>query len=342
MKNESLGQEVAEEMLKISQSKEHYNLFRKASGCSCGPDCNCEAKSCPCAKADKKCDSKCPACKSETELKDKEASPLEEISQLLVQASELLETQELHSYSALTLQTLGSILIEAKKDEEKEEEEEKEDEDDVNDIKFLADELEPMPMEEYLDGLDNDPEYELLNKLMEDDDLRREMDQVALHQRKDKQLEDLDSYLADDFNDARHHKKDMDLEDPDLEGIVSDKTLESHRDLMKLLEQWDEEAAPETVFGEPLTFSDNLRETDLGDPDPTMLPEALPSIHDIHNRPTMHSPHGFDLEQGPLPLKEIFPKSLAFKKLDEWILKNAEDDEDFEDEDDEEEEKDEE
>ena len=262
MKNEELiGNLVALEMNKISNSTDHSKLFyKKASECS--EDCDCEK--CKESKKDK------------NEL-------ISEATNLILEASEILEKHNLKKASKASIVILNNSLNKLAQL-------------DSNDIKVkeLLDPSsktvteEPFSMEQSLEELESDPDYELLDKVLSNKTLTKQFDKEQLHDRVEEELEQLslDNYFdssedkIDEFlsleNETDPDQLNLDL--PESEMPMSDKLSEKEAELLDLL--------------------DSLSESENLSTDKTQLSPTLPS-----------------------PGNEQL--NFAFEELDKWIKKNS-------------------
>lgn len=111
---ENFANDIAAKMGNILSSKEHQNLFKKASDQTCcNNDCKCSSESCPCKKDKKTCSKSCGSCSSK-----KEAT--QNILSRLLRLSEALDQQGFEKQASTILKVFAALhrfdSIEALKD----------------------------------------------------------------------------------------------------------------------------------------------------------------------------------------------------------------------------------
>ena len=100
---ENFANDIAAKMENILSSKEHQNLFKKASDQTCcNNDCKCSAESCPCKKDKKSCSKSCGSCSSKKEA-------MQNVLSRLLRLSEALDQQGFEKQASTVLKVFAKL-----------------------------------------------------------------------------------------------------------------------------------------------------------------------------------------------------------------------------------------
>jgi hypothetical protein len=100
---ENFANDIAVKMGNILSSKEHQNLFKKASDQTCcNNDCKCSSESCPCKKDKKTCSKSCGSCSSKKEA-------MQNVLSRLLRLSEALDQQGFEKQASTVLKIFAKL-----------------------------------------------------------------------------------------------------------------------------------------------------------------------------------------------------------------------------------------
>lgn len=366
MKSNGIGAQVALEMSRIVEDPEYIKLFgkRAALSCKCSGMCGCsdphgkDQSTCPC---NLKCASSCKVCgnlaSNQSEPMEKDAFQImEEAASLILEASDLLESEGFVEQSVDVMKVLDSAFSELKVTKQAKTDKDQEDKD-VNDIRVKdlfgpsdnlesietnpeTGEIQPFEMFKEIEELESDPAYAepaLMMPEARDEFLRglSKGDEERLQNRVQQQLWD---WEVDEINNVFEEIDNEPLV-IDLEEFEDGSDVNDSRVLEKLrLPALEDDEELQGAFSDRLAAS----EKELLALIEALSEEDEPIITDVDELLEFQPTIPFDNVTIPVTEDEVELK-MAFDKLDAWINKNASEsdkeeneeseDEDFEDED---------